>query len=294
MRWDILEPTGSVVRDWDVEGDVEPSDYPEYLSPIPESTPAWMPYTRRISRNYRRRKMMTRRGRFARRRGARNLRATVTKVLMKKAETKRYGFAEENVQLYHNTGPITAALAPQTFLVFFNVWADIDKGTTHYQRIGDRITPRGMSLKIWMANKLDRPNVMYRLIIARVPKTVAGAITTNTFVNFWDDTQLGAVGNKMLLKADSDRGIKFLYDRTFNLQVGNSTNGTVQKEAHMLKKLWIRSKKGRDVVYDSSGANVIVNNPIVMTLIPYDSYGTLTTDNIASCAYQGYIYYKDV
>lgn len=213
---------------------------------------------------------------------------------MKKAETKRYGFAEENVQLYHNVGPISAGLSAQTFPVFFNVWADIDKGTTHYNRIGDRITPRGMSLKIWLANKLDRPNVMYRIIIARVPKTVSNAVVTTAFTNFWDDIQLGNNNNKMLLKADTDKGIKFLYDRVFNVQVGNSTNGTVQKEAHTLKKLWIRSKKGRDVVYDSTGANIIVNNPIVMTIIPYDSFGTLGTDNIASCAYHGYIYFKDV
>lgn len=236
---------------------------------------------------------MSRRGKYARRRGL-SFKARVTKVLMKKAETKRYGFAEENVQLYHNTGPINGALAAQTFPTFFNVWADIDKGTAHYNRIGDRITPRGMAVKLWIANKGDRPNVMYRIIIARVPKTIAGVAVTTTFVNFWDDTQLGAVGNKMLLKSDTDRGIKFLYDRVFNLQVGNCYNGTTYKEGHMFKRFWIKSKKSRDIIYDSTNANAIVNNPIVMTVIPYDSYGTLTTDNIASCAYQGYIYYKDV
>lgn len=255
-----------------------------------------MAYTRRLSRTYRRKKMRTRRGRFARRRGARSLRATVTRVLMRKAETKRYGFAEENVQLYHNTGPINnTTLGAQTFTTFFNVWADIDKGTAHYNRIGDRITPRGMSLKIWLANKNDRPNLMYRIIIARVPKTVAGAAVTTTFVNFWDDTQLGAVGNKMLLKSDSDRGIKFLYDRLITVQDNAAFAQTSHtREIHRYVKLWIRSKKGRDIIYDSTNANTIVNNPIVMTIIPYDSYGTLTTDNIASCAYQGYIYYKDV
>ena len=246
-------------------------------------------------RKYRRfKRKMSRRGKYARRRGARYWKANVTRVLLRKAETKRYGFAEENVQLYHNTGPISAGLTAQTFPVFFNVWADIDKGTAHYNRIGDRITPRGMSLKIWMANKVDRPNVMYRVIIARVPKTVSNAAVTTAFTNFWDDTQLGSCGNKMVLKADTDKGIKFLYDKTFNLQLGASNNGQATKECHMLKKLWIKSKKGREIIYDSTGANIIVNNPIVMTIIPYDSYGTLTTDNIASCAYQGYIYFKDI
>jgi hypothetical protein len=62
----------------------------------------------------------------------------------------------------------------------------------------------------------------------------------------------------------------------------------------MYKKLWIKKKNARDIVFDSTGSNQIVNNPIHVWVIPYDSYGTLTTDNIASLAYQGCVYYKDV
>lgn len=239
---------------------------------------------------------MSRRGRYSRRRTP-SFKARVTKVLMRKAETKTYALAAENVQLYHNTGPINAGLAATTFGTFFNCWADIDKGTAHYNRIGDRITPRGMAVKLWIANKGDRPNVMYRIIIARVPKTVAGVAVTTTFVDFWDQEQLGSVGNKMLLRTDKDRGIKMLYDRVVNLQLGNSVRlaGSYSgAEAHMYKKFWIKSKKSRDIVFDSVNANTIVNNPIVMTVIPYDSYGTLTTDNIASCAYHCSLYYKDI
>ena len=52
---------------------------------------------------YFRQKMRTRRGRFSRRRRP-NLKALVTRVLMKKAETKYYYMATENRQLYHNLG----------------------------------------------------------------------------------------------------------------------------------------------------------------------------------------------
>jgi hypothetical protein len=66
------------------------------------------------------------------------------------------------------------------------------------------------------------------------------------------------------------------------------------KEFHYYKKLWIKKKGARDIVYDSTNSDQIVNNPVHVWVIPYDSYGTLTTDNIASMAYQGKIYYKDI
>ena len=36
-----------------------------------------------------------------------------------------------------------------------------------------------------------------------------------------------------------------------------------------------------------------MNNPLAVYLIPYDSYGSLTTDNIASIAWTMRLYWKD-
>jgi len=220
---------------------------------------------------------------------------------MKKSETKKYQFADENVQLYHNIGYSSTVPPVMTFaslVQVFNIWADINKGTASFNRIGDRISPRGMAIKFWIANKLDRPNIMYRLIVARVPKAINGVATTNSNVDPWDQVQLGSNGNKLIMSLDKDRGIKALYDRVFTHQAGNSSAATgaapVGREYHHYKKLWIKSKKPRDIVYDSTGSNQIVNNPIMVWIIPYDSYGTLQTDNVASVAYQGTVYYKDI
>jgi len=251
---------------------------------------------------YFRNKMRTRRGRYARKRRA-TFKTRVQRVLMKKTETKKYQFCDENVQLYHNIGA-SSTLPPVMTLAslvnFYNVWADIERGTKRCDRIGDKITPRGMSLKIYLANKFDRPNTMYRIIIARVPKTVGGVATTYTSItNPFDDPQLGSTGNKMLLPLDKDRGIKALYDKIH--RVGQQAtgpgypeynSGTV-REGTKIVKLWLRSKKAREIQYDSS-AQIIVNNPIVMWIIPYEQYSTLITDRVGSCSYYGTIYYKDV
>jgi len=240
---------------------------------------------------------MKRRGRYARKRTV-SFKRRVQNVLMKKAETKKYQFADENVELYHNIGA-TSTPAPimtvASLVNFFNVWSDIDKGVNRWNRIGDRITPRGMSLKIYLASKSDRPNTMYRIIIARAPKSVGGVPTSYTSItNPFDQYQLGSTGNKMLLSIDRDRGIKTLYDkihRTSTNQIMSSNQPN--REFTKVVKLWLRSKKARDIQYDST-ANIIVNNPILMWIIPYEQYSTLQTDNIGSCSYYGTLYYKDV
>jgi len=224
----------------------------------------------------------------------------VTQVQMKKAETKMYHFAEETIQLNHNIGRNAGTLllpAMGSFNIIFNIWADIPKGTGSYNRIGDRITPLGMMLKLYLANKIDRPNTMIRVIIARVPKAINATATLVANVNPFETTiQLGNNGNKMIMNADSDRGIKFLYDKVITMgdSIAGPGDGNQRKERTKLVKIWIKSKKSRDIIYDSAGASQIVNNPILMWAIPYEQYGTPETDTVASIAYEGKLYYKDV
>lgn len=240
-----------------------------------------------------------RRGRYARRK-TQSFKARVQKVLMRKAETKKYQFAAENVQLQHNIG-YNSNLAPPLITLssmgtFFNIWADIPKGTASYNRIGDKITPRGMSLKIYLANKNDRPLTMHRIIIARAPKAVNGVATTaSSITDPFDSLQLGNTNNKLLLSLDKDRGIKALYDKVHTLSNGwdYGTSATSRERTKYIK-LWFRNRKARDIVYDSTNSNQIVNNPILMWIIPYEQYSTAQTDTVASCSYYGTLYYKDV
>jgi hypothetical protein len=55
------------------------------------------------------------------------------------------------------------------------------------------------------------------------------------------------------------------------------------KEKHRVIKLWIKRKNSRKILYSTDGN--IVNSPLSLYIIPYDSYGTLVSDNIASCAF---------
>lgn len=217
---------------------------------------------------------------------------------MKKAETKYLDRAVENQQLYHNTGfgvgvpPFPVSSIPG----LFDAWANITMGVARNERIGDKITPRGMSLKIFLANKNDRPNTMIRLIVAVLPKS-RGTVVTGSQFNPFQIPNTGILGNRMLLPPDSDKGVKFLYDRIHRMPTqqwaGGANGGGTNREFTKVVKLWIKRKRSRDIVYDTA-TQEIVNKPIAVYAIPYEQFSTLETDNIASFACFQRLYFKDI
>lgn len=194
----------------------------------------------------------------------------------------------ENVQLYHNTGVSGGAYVSPTI---FNPWVNIARGTARYNRIGDKISPTGMLIRLWLANKLDRPNILYRVVVCVLPRMYSGAVVTGGSIDPGVTVNAGAVGNYLCLPWDKEKGIKVLYDRV----ISNEFKGglvTTNKESHKLVKIWVKRKRSRPICYDRNEA--LVNNFMALYVIPYDSYGTLTTDNIASCAQFYRLYFKDL
>jgi hypothetical protein len=68
----------------------------------------------------------------------------------------------------------------------------------------------------------------------------------------------------------------------FQATAGSITD--TAKEAHSLVNIWLKRKDARPIVYNQ-GTNNIINIPLLLYIIPYDSYGTLITDNIAPYAF---------
>lgn len=245
-------------------------------------------YSRRLSRK------RTRRGKRTRR-TTRNFRRRVGRVLMSKAETKYYDRGVEDVQLYHNlgrgagpVGPTSVTSIPQ----LFNVWADIQQGAARYQRIGDEITPRGIKLKLWLANKYDRGNTLTRVIVAVLPKMFGGAVVDYAFDPFQQPNS-GVLGHTNLYPADKDKGVKFLYDRVHRPSGASCYNGVNNKEQNKYINIWIKPKRATKIRFDTT-SSTIVNKPIAVYCIPYEQYSTAVTSNIASCAGFMRLYYKDL
>lgn len=251
-------------------------------------------YYRRAYANARRSRKRTRRGNYYRR-GRRTLKTRVVQILNRKTETKYYDIGAENLQLYHNLGQGVSGLPPtsvSSLPLFFNPWINIQQGTGRFNRVGDKITPRGMRLKIYLANKIDRPHTQIRVIVSVLPKVVSGSLVTSLFDPFQIPNS-GVLGNTMLYPPDTDKGVKFLYDRIHKVDnMGWFSTPNNGKECTKYLKLWIKRKRSRDIVFDTT-SSTIVNKPLAIYIIPYEQYSTLTTDNIASCAVYMRMYYKD-
>ena len=121
----------------------------------------------------------------------------VKKILMKNTETKMIQVGVENKQLYHDVGAITGPTTTQC-AIEFNPWRLVLPGSTSTTRIGDSIMPRMMVCRLWIAAKSDRPNQMYRVIVARVPKAINGVLSTASNVDLFKADHVGTNGKYYL------------------------------------------------------------------------------------------------
>ena len=84
----------------------------------------------------------------------------------------------------------------------------------------------------------------------------------------------------------------------FNLNTGlqgvfaNTTNQFTQKEAHKYMKIYIPLKNAK-IKYIADDSGTPMRYDIGMAVMAYDSYGTLTTDTIATYAVNCKFYFKD-
>ena len=82
-------------------------------------------------------------------------------VAMEIPEKKVFGFREENIDLFHNK-----ALYLSSWLSCKEGTADDNDGAANRLiRIGDELYLRNINIRFWLSNKLDRPNVMYKLFL---------------------------------------------------------------------------------------------------------------------------------
>ena len=240
-----------------------------------------MPYKRKYSKRTRR----TRRTRPYRRG---SFRSRVQRIVRRNQETKYILIGQEDRQLYHDVGNASGPTTNQVS-VLLDPFQYINIGTGRQNRIGDQIQPTGISIRLWLANKADRMDLLYRVLIVLLPRSINGAVTTVNNVDLFQVMDQATNNSTISGAVDTEKVKKVLVDRVYHLQ--NAT-GFDTKEVHMAKKYWIRFKRSRPIKYTATNYH---SSPYVMALyvIPYDSYGTLQTDNVASCNYTARVYFKD-
>lgn len=206
----------------------------------------------------------------------------IKKISLKPTETKHTHNIAENIQLYHNVPFISYAHLNTSQGV-----SDENNGTSNFVcRVGDEVIARGLSYKFWFANKLDRPNVMYKIIFFKYQSSTAptGSAPFNT----------QGTANYMIRDLDVEK-FKIIKVVKFTIQTSGQkviSQDTFQgAEGHKSITVYI-PLKNQKLKYEN-GSSVPRFVDYAFTVVAYDSYGTLTTDNICSYAVNRKFYFKD-
>lgn len=240
------------------------------------------------------RKGMKKTKRTYRRKGRNLKRAYIAKVarqtLMKVAETKVSETASENNQLYHNS----LFKCENNPLYTTQGTTDGDTQGTAQQRVGDMVQGIKLWWRVMLFNKEDRPNLHYRFLVVRQQTDRTGSYNPSLPADFQLEA-LSGNGNLMFASSSQERAT-IVYDKTFTL---NSPNGWVDgldnhKEVSRIININYKIPKAHSKILYHDGGSVPKRFIYNLYIVPYDSYGTLTTDNIASFAYSRYFYFKDI
>jgi hypothetical protein len=198
---------------------------------------------------------------------------------LKGPEHKEFYVNTNNAQLYHD-GSNGTTVGLSTGVIY--PLEGIAQGTTNNTRIGDSISCKDVSVRLWLSNKNDRPNVMYRVVAFIAPgngtrPTVASVISNSSsqYITGFADTATFSI----------------LYDKVVNSDMQGTTivpGVATAKERSYFVDLFIPFKA--NISYTGT-------NPAFATLgvhvIAYDAFGSLAADNIASMAITSRVRFTD-
>ncbi len=204
-------------------------------------------------------------------------------IALKQCETKVASDTAENLQLTHN-----GTYFKSNFFFTSQGTGDPEGlDSSPRVRIGDEIIARGIKFKWWLSNKGDRPNVMYNIYVFYY-----NTLETPSTSMFWRGTDgVGGTMNRMLDNPNPDR-IKVL--KKFVVNSKSQYLGTAPNlyEHSQYRECYL-SFNNKKIVYRRDSSGVPKNWDLGFAVVPYDSFGTLITDNIASFAWSSTFYFKD-
>lgn len=212
-----------------------------------------------------------------------HLASKIKAISLKNAETKQSNHNVENLQLFHNR------TAYRVGLLATSQGTEAPEGLQENSenRIGDEIIARGLKFKIWVANKVDRPNVMYKMFVYKYNTDT----TAMSDAIFWKGTDGdGATMNRMI---DSVNPMRIQLLKSFKIKP--RANYSIPENAHensKLQEFYIPLNNSK-IKYRVDGGNRPLFKDIGFSICAYDSFGTLQTDNIASYHYAITLYFKD-
>jgi hypothetical protein len=200
-------------------------------------------------------------------------------VVDEEVEDKAFVYTTENNQLNHNV-PVYSYKFLTDIQQGYNT-GDSSTGGTGLKtvRIGDEIQLKNINIRFWLSNKLDRPNVIYKAALYWYP---IGIQPSNALI-------FKTQSNKLLDRYDRDN-IKVI--DTFIVKSTNNYAVDANNHEHSYLATLNKSYKNKKIKYDKNGTQP-KGWDIGLSIVCYDAFGTLQTDNIASFAFQSLITFQD-
>ncbi|AXH74628.1 MAG: putative capsid protein [Circoviridae sp.] len=208
------------------------------------------------------------------------VRKIAERVVDEEIEDKSTVKTDENVQLFHNKVLYEGKLIG-TQIAQGVQDGDQSSGGTGLTtiRVGDQISLKNVNIRFWLSNKDDRPNVMYKGVLFWYPVGVAPSDTT--VYKTQTNKMLDRYNNKVIRIID-----QFIVKSTNNYAVDANNH------EHSYLATLNKSYKNKKITFDNNG-QVPKGSELGFALVGYDAYGTLQTDNIASCAINVQITFQD-
>lgn len=205
---------------------------------------------------------------------AKQVKTIAARTVSQLCEKKHFTWLDENKQLLHNKGDYTL-----NFLSCKQGVEDNEVGTSGSQinRIGDEIILKNINVRLWLSNKSDRPNVMYKCYLFWYDPD---ATLSDAYAFF-------TAQNKMLDRVNTEV-VSIIDQKT--IFSGPSYAGTEHERSQLCTLNG--SYKAKKIKYDEGGT-VPKFKTIGMCVVCYDAFGTLQSDNIASYAYNASIRFID-
>lgn len=208
----------------------------------------------------------------------RKMRRIAQQVVSRSKETFHKDYSFGKVELYHNT------YTSNNLFTLNSTSSMPSQGDGDSNRTGNDLMRRGFFINAMFLCKADRLNTKFRVFIFQVSK----GYDTSVGSNLWDPV----TGNFLIDPIDKDR-VKILYDKIHgykNINPGVSTTG---KEVTFFRKFYVKAPKHLKFYDDGAQDN---NDPydLYAYVIAYDSYGSLTTDNIGSVQLWSRMYWKEM
>ena len=183
-----------------------------------------------------------------------------------------------NVALAHNNVTVLQASGGGNLSLFQTAQGAQDPMAGTASRVGDQIAIKGIMIKGFFENALNRAKVYYRLMVIKGAK--GDSVTRATLYK-------GDAGNKMIDQVNTER-YTIIAQKIFTLSYSNSaptavdatgvpTGGTAAGISNRIVKLWIPGHKfgrGGLLQYENGSATQAKFFDYTTCIVAYDWYGT--------------------